>query len=377
MNLPKVLHVVESGDTSGLFRGFARHHDRERWAVSFVTLEDPEPGFAADLEELGVTVSGLGVRGRADLPGAAVRLAARLRRQRPAVVHAHLFRPSLVAMVSAVVARVPARIVTRHHSDYHTRTGRWLPVALDRLITFLAHRVVSVSDHVRHSMEEEEGLEPEKVVTIPNGVDAGRFQKPRPERAAELRGKLAESGEQVILVPARLHPEKGHVHLFRALELLASSGVDCRLWVAGEGPFETDYREEVAALGLEDRIDFLGFRPDVADLMAAADVVAVPSVAEAFGLVALEARVMSRPVVASRVGAIPELLEEGRAGLLVPPGDPAELARALRRILTEPELADALEAAGGRHLLEDWSLETMVRRYEGVYIDLSGPPAHD
>lgn len=365
-----VVHVIESGDTSGLFRGFARHHDPSRWTVSFVTLQDPETGFAGDLRAVGVEAYGLGVSRRREMVRATRELLGLLRRRRPAVVHAHLFRPSLVAMTAGWLARVPVRVVTRHHSDYHTRAGRWLPVVLDRWATLLAHRVVAVSEHVRRSMMEEEQAAASEVVTIPNGVDAERFRTPDPDRASRLREELAGPGERVILAPARLHPEKGHPTLFQALERLVESGLDIRLWVAGQGPFERQYREQVEGLGLVSRVDFLGFRPDVAALMMAADAVAVASEAEAFGLVVLEARALGRAVVATRVGEIPRLLDEGRAGILVPPGDPVALAEGLARVLTDPLVRSALEDRGGAHLLEEWSMEGMVRRYEELYDEI-------
>lgn len=363
----RVVHVVERGDTSGLFRGFARYHNRCRWQPDFVTLGVPDGQFRRDLAAMGVEVSGLEAVTRRDLPGVSIRFARWLARCRPRVVHAHLFEPALVAMTAACLARIRVRVVTRHHSDYHTRTGRWLPVALDRYTTFLAHRVVAVSRHVRRTMLEEEGADPDRVVTIPNGIDEERFVRVDSGDAKTLRERLSDPGEAVVVHPARLHPEKGQDVLFRAVDRLVRGGWNLRLWVAGDGPYRRRYEEMVAGLGLSSRVDFLGFRDDVASLMKASDVVVVPSRAEAFGLVVLEARALGRAVVATRVGAIPELLEGGEAGWLVAPGDEVALAEGLGQILARPELRRFLEERGGGQVLQRWSLRGMVEEYEALY----------
>jgi glycosyltransferase involved in cell wall biosynthesis len=140
--------------------------------------------------------------------------------------------------------------------------------------------------------------------------------------------------------------------------------------LAGAGPFEGSYREEVRALGCDDMVRFLGFRRDIADLMVAADLVVVPSVAEAFGLVLAEALYLGRPVVATRAGGIPEIIDDGIDGVLVEPGDSAALARAIGSMLNDPERCRLMAGRGRERVAARFSFEGMTRAYESLYQSL-------
>src|SRR5262249_41094991 len=159
-----------------------------------------------------------------------------------------------------------------------------------------------------------------------------------------------------------LHPEKGYEHLFRAMaSLKGRTDRPVRLLIAGRGALEAAFRDEVRALGCEDVIQFLGFRNDVPDLMAAADLLVLPSVAEAFGLVLAEALYLGTPVVATRVGGIPEIVTDGVDGILVPPADSQALADALLDLLHDPERRRRMAGAGRQKVVERFRFEDMVR----------------
>src|SRR5262249_7037082 len=147
----------------------------------------------------------------------------------------------------------------------------------------------------------------------------------------------------LLVIIARLHPEKGHSYLFRALpEIKKLTSKQIRLIVAGVGPFDVTYKEEVRSLSCDDLVTFAGFRKDSPDLIAAADLVVLPSLAEAFGLVLTEALYLGTPVVATRVGGIPEIVDDGMNGVLVPPADSAALAATIVGLLEEPARLRAL-----------------------------------
>jgi glycosyltransferase involved in cell wall biosynthesis len=301
-----------------------------------------------------------------------VRLAGFLRRERVDILHTHLFEPSVMGLPAGVLARTPGRVMTRHYSDYHTRIDKHWHVRLDQMCTRLSHRVVAVSEHTREHMVRVEGAPAEKIRVIKNGIDFDRVKPSGPEAVGRVRGDLATGDAHLLLVPARLHPEKGHSHLFRALPALRSK-LQRRLVVllAGAGPFEAAYRDEVRQLGCEEMVRFLGFRRDITDLMCAADLVVVPSVAEAFGLVLAEALYLGRTVVATRVGGIPEIVDDGLDGILVPPGDSAALADAIARLLEHPEERNRLAGAGRRKVEQRFSFEAMTRAYEALYEELA------
>jgi glycosyltransferase involved in cell wall biosynthesis len=259
--------------------------------------------------------------------------------------------------------------MTRHYSDYHTRIHKTWHTRLDRMCTRLAHSVIAVSHQTRRVMLEEEQAPATKVVVIHNGIELSRVAAPSGPEVAALRRELDLGDDVAVLsVVARLHPEKGQEYLFRALpQLLAETGGRLRLLVAGTGPFREAYEREVSALGVEGAVRFLGFRTDVARILAASDVVVLPSLAEAFGLVLAEAMAMRRAVVATRVGGVPEIVQDGVSGILVPPGSPKALADAISSLLRDPLRREQLGEAGRRRVVETFRFETMMKRYEALY----------
>jgi glycosyltransferase involved in cell wall biosynthesis len=374
------MHFVQDGDTSGFFSQLARFHDRTRFNMIFGTLGMISPGLRQVIEGQGVQVVSLDSSSRGSYPTRLVRLVAALRTLGVDILHTHLFDPSVIGLIAGTLACVPVRVMTRHYSDYHTRIRKTGHTRLDRMCTRLAHSVIAVSHQTRRVMLEEERAPAAKVVVIHNGIDLSRVVAPSGQEVAALRRELDLGDDVAVLaVVARLHPEKGQGYLFRALpRLLAATGGKLRLLVAGAGPFRQAYEREVLALGVEGAVRFLGFRADVTRILAASDVVVLPSVAEAFGLVLAEAMAMQRAVVATRVGGIPEIVEDGVTGILVPPASPTALADAIWSLLRDPARRVQLGEAGRRRVLESFRFETMMTRYEALYealLDRARPAA--
>ncbi len=367
----RVLHFVEDGDTSGFFPQLARFHDRSRFEMILGTLKPITAELRAMMAEQGVEVVNIAARSRTVYPQALLRLAVEMRRRRIDVLHTHLFDPSVVGLAAGVLAQVPVRVMTRHYSDYHTRIKKQWHIRLDRMCTSFAHRVIAISHETKRVMVTEEGAPDSKVTVIHNGIDFARVARPSSVELELLRRECDLDGKAVITVAARLHPEKGHEHLFRAMPaLVARSDRPVCLLVAGTGPFRSAYEAEVRRLGVSDVVRFLGFRSDPARLFAVSDVVVLPSVAEGFGLALAEAMALERAVVATRVGGIPEIVEDGVSGVLVPAASPEDLGDAILALLKDPERRRELGLAGRARVEQHFRFETMMRRYEGLYDDL-------
>jgi glycosyltransferase involved in cell wall biosynthesis len=371
--LKSIFHFAQDDDTSGFFPQLGRWYDRGRYRMYFGTLKPMASWLREYMESQGVRCFACNCRSRADYPLGLLKLARFLRQEQIDVLHTHLFDPSIVGLHAGVLAGTRVRVLTRHYSDYHTRINKKWHVRLDQFSTRLSHAAIAVSQHTADHMIEVEKAPPSKIQVVLNGIDFDRV-RPSAEGAPErMRRQFGAEDSYLLLIVARLHPEKGHRYLFEALpDIVRRLGQPVRLLVAGAGRFEAAYRETVRSLGLKDMVSFLGFRRDAADLMAAADLLVLPSLAEAFGLVLTEAIYLGTPVVATRVGGIPEIVEDGRDGVLVPPADSRALALAITNLLADPARRKAMSGAGRDRIIARFGFKDMVGSYQTIYQKLLG-----
>jgi glycosyltransferase involved in cell wall biosynthesis len=340
----------------------------EPWLACF----EAEPDEAAPMVPLfraaGVRTIDLRARRRTD-PAALWRFGQVLRRGRFDVVHAHSFRTEQASVLwGRLLRRVPILVRTVHNVDdlYVQQPYAAMLKASARALD----RVIAISDAVAAYLRDEAALPAEKVVRIYYGIDPSPFRPDLPPPSC--RADADPLRRPTLGVVARLAPQKGHRVLFDALPAVRTAVPDVHVRLVGHEELSTaaELRAYAAGRGVDDLVAFEGFRADVAAVLADLDVFVLPSLWEGFGLVLLEAMAAGRPVVASNVGPIPEIVVDGVTGLLVPPGDAAALAEALVRLLRDPELAAAHGRAGRARVERELRLDTMVRRTEALYDEL-------
>ena len=363
-----VVHFAEDGDTSGYFPALAKYRNRDRYKMTFATLKPMAPWLETFMRDRDVATFSCNARSRLGYPAVILRLARRLREKQAEIFHAHLFDPSVVGLTAAALARVPNRILTRHYSNYHTRINRPLHVKLDQWCTMLSHHVIAVSNETAEHLIRVEGAPAARLTAIHNGIDFERVKASGPEARQRVRAELGLGDLFTFLIAGRLHPEKGYEHLFEAVRLLKDrAGRPFVLLIAGRGPFLEPYQQRVSALGIADHVRFLGFRDDLPDLMVGSDLFVLPSVAESFGLVLAEALYLGLPVVASRVGGIPEIVDDGVDGRLVAPGDAFELAATMGAFLSGQINLPGLGPVAVEKVRKRFDFEQMLRKYEAIY----------
>ncbi|KYF93365.1 glycosyltransferase [Sorangium cellulosum] len=372
----KVAHVVLSLNVGGLERVVLRLLERtarDRFAPIVCALEEPG-ALAEELARLGVPLVVLPRRPGLD-PGLPVRLSAWLRREGIRLVHTHNPGPHLYGALAAGLARAaslpgrgggPRVIHTKHGRNYPKQKRK---VLVNRLAAALTDRVVAVSDDARAVAIEVERVDPAKVVTILNGVDTDVF-RPGDAGAARARLGVPASGYHVGCV-ARLSPEKDHATLLAAFARLREVRPDAHLTLIGDGPLRPALEEQAARLGLGGAVAFTGTRGDVAELLPAFDVFALASLTEGISLTLIEAAAAGLPIVATRVGGNPEIIEEGSTGLLVSPGAPEPLGAALEAVAVREDRA-AMGERGRARVIERFGLDQMVRAYEELYAEVLG-----
>jgi glycosyltransferase involved in cell wall biosynthesis len=324
---------------------------------------------AGELRHAGVIRHDLGARRLAE-PRACGRYMRLLRRTGFNVVHAHGQDAWILASLVRRVTPVPLAL-TRHVLEEPAETWRQ---SLRRRCALAAARhgdaLVAPSAATAEQLAQLAGLYPSRIHVIPNGVDLDRFECPGTTTSrADVRRSLGLADhERLVLVPAVLRHGKGHDVLLDALPLIQAECPAARLAFAGGGEREAELRERTRG----SNVMVLGHRSDIPELLAGCDVVALPSLSEALPTALIEAAAARRPVVATRVGGIPEIVEHGVTGLLVPPADPRALASAIVAVLADPVRAHAFGEAGRVAARYRFSLDAHVDRTLDLWSRLAG-----
>lgn len=346
---------------------------RQGVEVSMLVLEDPRQpadGFSGALEESSVPVRRVAIYGHVD-PSLPERLSVHLRALAPDILHTHLLHADLYGLYAAEKASIPCAVSTRHNDNPFRRNPilRWI----NRRTMRRAKRVIAISNALARFVSEVEGIEAGRIVTIHYGLDP--LAAPHANRAAARAELGCDGSGPVVGFFGRLVRQKGVDILLRAFARVRRLFPAARLVIVGDGEERPGLEALARDLGLASVASFAGWIEDAPRLMAACDLIAMPSRWEGFGLVALEAMSAARPLAASRVSALPEIVMEGKTGLLVPPEDPDALAEAVSYLLADPARAAAMGRAGYERLVHDFSVEKMVRATLDVYDAVVGQPA--
>lgn len=326
------------------------------------TRSNPVETFEAELQERGVRVVVL-ERGSKLALWAWWPLVALLRRERIDVIHAHKFGSNLWGSILGRLARVPVVIAHEHSWSYE---GQPLRRFLDRhIIARGADVIVAVSREDRRRMIELEKIDPTMVRFIPNGI------APLEQRGHDVRAELGiRPGVPVLAAVGQLRPEKALEVLIDAARHLLLRFPELKVLIVGHGPEEEALQQLVAQASLEATVIFLGRRRDVPDVLAAIDVAVCCSDFEGSPLSVMEYMAAGKPVVATRVGGIPDLIDHGVHGLLVSPRRPEELADALADLLNDHDLRTEMGERGRLRQQREFSLDALVRSIEDLYEDL-------
>jgi len=283
---------------------------------------------------------------------------------RPDVVHSHMVHANLLARLVRLTTRVPRLICTAHSTDEGGPARMWAY----RLTDGLADLSTNVSAKAVAAFEAKGAVRRGAMIVVANGIDTDRFRAPADAEAGRLLRARAglDPADKLLLAVGRLEEPKDYPNLLEAFARVRRDGVAARLWIAGGGPLLADLTRTATDLGVLDRVDFLGVRPDVPALFDAADVFVLPSAWEGFSLVVGEAMACGKVVVATDCGAVRELL--GDCGFLVPPRDPVALASALSRALAvPPEDGLAMGARARQRIVSRFSLDCAVEDWLSIY----------
>ena len=367
----KVLYLVNEfadGSSNNLILTLIKGMDHEQFEFHVAGLKASGGSMEARFRDAGATVENFGMaQGRLGL-GLVRQIARTIDAQAIDILHTHVMRPDILGGIAARLShRRPAVFSTKHNMAYVRGQTAW---RVRNLVYWPAmrasDRVVTVTELLRQQAIERLHLRPDRVTTIYNGINADHFYQPEAREA--LRAELGIGPEAFVMTyTGRLIGGKGIEDLLRATAHLAPQHPEARALVVGEGPLDAPLKQLAAELNITDQIVFSGFRRDIPAVLAASDVFVLPSFSEGLPLSLLEAMAACKPVVASRVGGIPEVVVDGETGLLIDPGDVPGLAAALASLIDDPAQSQRIGTQGQKHVQDHFTVDRMVAQYQALY----------
>jgi glycosyltransferase involved in cell wall biosynthesis len=287
------------------------------------------------------------------------------------IVHSHNAAPLIYAGIAAKICPRGPIVVYSEHNQIYSATGK--SKFKFRYYLKLADQVITVSRDLQMTLTRLFGTRcPIRV--IHNGIDGSRFTDVDGSRVREELG--VEKDDFLIGTGVVISKQKGLIHLIDAAREIVGEDPKIRFAIAGDGPLRKDLQKYVAQEGLEDRINFLGYRRDIPEFISALDLYVLPSLWEGLPLALLEALAIGKPIIATRVGGNPEIVEDGVNGYIVPAGDSVALSRRIRDVRRDPNFGMKAREANLTKFAQQFSLESMVRAHEDLFLDLMTKHAH-
>ena len=360
----RVLHIITDlgvGGAERLVVSAARGlPDRFESVICCLARRGP---LADEAEAAGVTVHCIGAFPGLSNPSAFARLAWRIRSIRPTIVHTHLQSPNLYGRLAARLVGVPI-VVASEHNVYENKAGRY--IRAERILARRTDALVAVSAEVQQYLSRQIRVPAGRISVIRNGI---AMPRPSADGVEQLRRRIGSSSSVLrIATVASLTPKKGHQFLLRALALLRDRGCATIALLAGEGSERARLEALVSELRLRDSVVFLGSVQNPADVVAAADIVVLPSLVEGLPLALLEGMRAGKAVIATAVGGVPEAVTAGVNGLLVPPADTGALADAIEGLSKSPaqraELGERARATAERDFTEEAYVNALAALYD-------------
>lgn len=359
-----LLYIIDGGENYGgaeeNLLNVLKVMDKREYSVEVCCLVG---GYVAEvLKTSGVPVTVLNMKNKWDC-GAVLRLVAMLKRKDIHILHTSLYASNTFGRIAAILARAPITISWEQGmANVKPRRHTWV----DRFLSKFTDSITVPSEAVRQSIIKEENISREKIEVIHNFVDEAEFAI-----AIDLKTKREELGlkleDIVVGYVGCLSEHKGHKYLLDAIPEIILNIPGVKFLLVGEGPLRGQIEEKIKRMGLEAKVILLGFRRDIAEILSIIDLYVHPSLSETFGLSIIEAMFMGKPVVASNIDGIPEVVKDEETGILIPARDFRRMAEAVIGLLKDRERASKMGRAGSELVRTNFTPEAAVEKLERLY----------
>jgi len=292
-----------------------------------------------------------------------------LRNERPDIVHTHTSKAGILGRWAAFFVRVPVIIHTPHGHVFWGYFGKLktrIFILLEKISALVTDRLIMLTEQEKNDHLHFHIAPENKFSVVHSGINLDEFSNTSVDPASMKRRLGVPEDNLIVGTVGRLTSIKGHRYLIEAARKIAGSRPDTTFVILGDGELLDELKNMVTRSDIEENIKFLGWRSDVAEVMSTFDIFALPSLNEGMGRVLVEAMALGRPIVASNIGGIPDLVVDGENGYLVPVGDVESLAARIRKLLDDPEKREEMGECG-KKIAIDYSANAMVQKIDRVY----------
>ena len=365
-----ILHIYQNSKIGGVQRqllSLIREYDKELFNP-IVCCFGPKEELGKEIEKLNLDFIALNInRYHKFSPAIMIKLYQLMKKRNIHIVRTHKYRAGLYGRIAAFFARIPV-VITSIHGNYRKDLRLERKIA-NRTLSRVTDRIVAVSESIKEDIIKYDKIEPSRVIVIHNGVDISKFN---PEgKFHDIRKEFVIAGSDVVMgFVGRLVPAKGLEYLIDAFSLLEKEMKNIKLLIVGQGSLLDGLRNRAQKYGINGSVIFTGKRHDIPDIVSGIDIFVMPSLAEGLPNSLLEAMAMCKPIIATSVGGIPEIIKNEINGLLVPPKNAESLVTAIKTLLTNRHLAAKIGQKARNYVEKNLSIQVTARKWESLYISL-------
>ena len=363
-----ILHIYQNSKIGGIQQqilSIVRGYDREKFNPT-VCCFGPKMELGKEIEKAGIDFVALNRQRYNKFSVGIIFDLYRLMKERNIhVLRTHKYRANFYGRIAGKLAGVPVIIASEHNIYRGEKEKRFIRRVTNKLLSMVTDKMVAVSDAIKKDILRYDRVSPSKIMVLHNGVDIERFKPGVNFR--DMRKQFAISKDDVVIgFVGRLVISKGLNYLIEAVALLKNS-YNVKLLIVGDGSLMEELKKIAKDKGLEESVIFTGLRRDITDVLSSIDIFVLSSIKEGFPNSLLEAMAMGKPVVATAVGGIPEVIGHGTNGLLVQPADIEGLALALKTVIDNPLMAKNMGIAARDFIEKNYSITATVRKWETFY----------
>ena len=369
----KVLHITSTpcgiSGVENLLISMSRNYNRNKYQFIFCNIFadcKKEQSFPNEIRESGDEIINLFGSSYREAAVIFYKLLKIIKYKKVDIVHTWMFHSNFLGQLAAFILKVRVRIISRQYKDFLYLCKGKSEQVVDLISERLCSHIVACSEGVKEHLMEVERVQPGRISVIYNSVDLAKMIADC-DAVEQLKAQFSLNNCVVVGTIARLYPTKGHRYLLKAINIIKAAHPNLKLLLVGDGPLKSELMRLSREYSIEKNVLFFGHRTDIPELLSLIDIVVQPSLEEGFGITMIEAMSLEKPVIGSRVGGIPEVIDDGVTGLLVPPADAEALASAISELIKQSAKRKELGLAGRARVEKKFTIDVMLEEYEKLY----------